>query len=67
MQPRVTMNSKYLGPLWVVGDRGLSLPSNYAFNSALTDISPQLTNTYLVTRVVQCRSCESCAHLEFSV
>ncbi|KAL4072382.1 heterokaryon incompatibility protein-domain-containing protein, partial [Scleroderma yunnanense] len=33
---------------------GLALPNNHHFNSLLTSLSTQLTNRYLVTRVIQC-------------
>ena len=33
---------------------GLSIPSSRAFFSLLASLSAQLTNTYLVTRVVRC-------------
>ncbi|KAL4072768.1 heterokaryon incompatibility protein-domain-containing protein [Scleroderma yunnanense] len=33
---------------------GLSLPSNYDFNSSLASLSNRLTNKYLVVRVIQC-------------
>ena len=46
----------------VVENRGLSLPSNHAFNSMLASVSPRLTDAYLVTRVVQFRHCESYVH-----
>ena len=39
-------------PVVVVGDSGLSLPSNHAFNSWLASLSSRLTNAYLITRVV---------------
>lgn len=37
----------------VVGDRGMSLPSNHNFNLWLASLSPRLVNAYLVTRIVQ--------------
>ena len=43
----------------VVDNTGMSLPSNPAFDSLLTSLSPQLTNAYLVTHVVQYRQGES--------
>ena len=49
-------------PFAVVGNYGLSLPSNHAFNSMLASVSSRLTNAYLVTRIVQCRQCESCIY-----
>lgn len=38
----------------VIDNLGLSLPSNEVFNSLLALLSPQLTDAYLVTRIVQC-------------
>ena len=46
----------------VVNNLGLSPASNRALNSSLASLSSQLTNAYLVTRVVQCRPRESCAN-----
>ena len=48
----------------VVDNLGLSLPSNKVFNSLLALLSPRLTDTYLVTRIVQCtRKDKPCANI----
>ena len=42
-----------------VVDTDSSLPNNHAFNSFLASLAPQLTDSYLVTRVVRYRKGES--------
>ena len=41
----------------VVDDTYSSLPNNPAFNLFLASLAPRLTNSYIVTRVVQCFPC----------
>ena len=46
--------------LVVPDNLGLSLPSNPTFNPSLASLAPQLTNAYLITRLVRCApKCES--------
>lgn len=49
---------KIVTSLGVVDNTDSSLPSNPGFNSFLAGLAPQLTDSYLVTRVVQYRDGE---------
>ena len=53
-----TPRQKVVTGYGVVDNTDLSLPNNPVFNSFLVSLAPRLTNSYLVTRVVQCRKGE---------
>ena len=56
----ITPRQKIVAGYSVV-DTDLSLPNNPAFNSFLASLAPRLTNSYLVTCIVQYREGESSA------
>ena len=54
-----TPRQKTVTGLGVVDNTDSSLPNSPAFNLFLASLAPQLTSSYLVTQVVQCRKGES--------